>query len=57
MHQEREKRRVIVDKRLKTKQVERARRQQQMESVNQREEEKQMSLQSNLKITIKFNID
>lgn len=32
MHQEREKRRVIVDKRVKTKQVERARRQQQMEN-------------------------
>lgn len=51
MHQEREKRRVIVDKRVKTKQVERARRQQQMENVNQREEERQMSLQSNLKMS------
>lgn len=45
MYQEREKRRVIVDKRVKTKQVERAWRQQQMENVNQREEERQMSLQ------------
>lgn len=43
MHQEREKRRAIVDKRVKTKQAERARRQQ-MENVSQREEERQMSL-------------
>lgn len=51
MHQEREKRRVIVAKRAKTKQVERARRQQQMENVNQGEEEAQISLQSNLKMS------
>lgn len=43
MHQEREKRRVIVDKRVKTKQVERARRRQQMENENQREGERKTS--------------
>lgn len=49
MHQEREKARVIGAKRVKTRQVERARRQQQMEKVDQREEERRLSAQSNLK--------
>lgn len=51
MHQEREKPRAIGDKRVKTKQVERARRQQQMENGNQREEERQMSLPPNSKMS------